>query len=297
MKAYAEIYPENDWRNYFMHSDESMKYGLPGKKKYPMPDRDHVMSAIKFFNYVSPSDEKELARNIVARIKEYGITDINVGERNRFGKYYRPEQYLQHHGVKGQKWGVQNGPPYPLDRKFGNRKSRKSQACNNLLKELNNDWDYGVLYKGKHVTDTANFDWSKYRTTPIETLKKEKCGVCWDFVNYQHSELKRLGIKDENYMFVMQKSNDPDDVVTHTFTTYNLDGKKYWIESAMWPKRGIHEISDYKDVIEEIKDNYKIKDADYSLFQFNPDGLDKGLSDQEYFDAATRDLVYDHKHR
>ena len=22
--------------------------------------------------------------------------------------------YLQHHGVKGQKWGVQNGPPYPL---------------------------------------------------------------------------------------------------------------------------------------------------------------------------------------
>lgn len=24
---------------------------------------------------------------------------------------------LCHHGVKGQEWGVQNGPPYPLDRK------------------------------------------------------------------------------------------------------------------------------------------------------------------------------------
>lgn len=23
--------------------------------------------------------------------------------------------YLAHHGIKGQKWGVQNGPPYPLD--------------------------------------------------------------------------------------------------------------------------------------------------------------------------------------
>lgn len=109
-------YPENDWRNYFIHSDESMKYGLPEKKKYPMPDKDHVISAIKFFNYVSPSDEKELARNIIARIKEYGITGINVGKNNRFGKYYKPEQYLQHHGVKGQKWGVQNGPPYPLNR-------------------------------------------------------------------------------------------------------------------------------------------------------------------------------------
>lgn len=24
------------------------------------------------------------------------------------------EDYLQHHGVKGQKWGIQNGPPYPV---------------------------------------------------------------------------------------------------------------------------------------------------------------------------------------
>ena len=23
--------------------------------------------------------------------------------------------YLIHHGVKGQKWGEKNGPPYPLD--------------------------------------------------------------------------------------------------------------------------------------------------------------------------------------
>ena len=26
------------------------------------------------------------------------------------------ERYLAHHGIKGQKWGVKNGPPYPLDR-------------------------------------------------------------------------------------------------------------------------------------------------------------------------------------
>ena len=83
------VYPQNDYRLYLCHADVDMKYGLPGKKKYPMPDRDHVMSAIKFFNYVSPSDEKELARNILKRIREYGITDINVGYNNRFGKYYK----------------------------------------------------------------------------------------------------------------------------------------------------------------------------------------------------------------
>lgn len=88
------MYSQNDWRLY--HSidgvenlvDDPHKYGLPRKKKYPMPDAKHVTSAIKFFNYVSPSDEAELARAILRRMKEYGIDEVNVGPDNRFGKYY-----------------------------------------------------------------------------------------------------------------------------------------------------------------------------------------------------------------
>jgi len=33
-------------------------------------------------------------------------------------QYHRYSE-LYHHGIKGQKWGVRNGPPYPLDRKSG----------------------------------------------------------------------------------------------------------------------------------------------------------------------------------
>lgn len=36
---------------------------------------------------------------------------------------------LAHHGVKGQKWGVQNGPPYPLD-----KSEKKSNIVNNAIK-------------------------------------------------------------------------------------------------------------------------------------------------------------------
>lgn len=33
---------------------------------------------------------------------------------------------LYHHGIKGQKWGVQNGPPYPLDQKTHNKVTKGS---------------------------------------------------------------------------------------------------------------------------------------------------------------------------
>ena len=65
-------------------------YGLPDRKAYPMPDKKHVKSAIKFFNYAKPSEEKELADKINEKIKEYKITDISVGDKNRFKKYYKP---------------------------------------------------------------------------------------------------------------------------------------------------------------------------------------------------------------
>ena len=62
-------------------------YGIPSKKKYPMPDESHVRSAIQMFNHVSSEDEAELAKNIKKKIKQYGMS-VDVGKENRFSKYY-----------------------------------------------------------------------------------------------------------------------------------------------------------------------------------------------------------------
>ena len=35
--------------------------------------------------------------------------------------------YLEHHGIDGMKWGVQNGPPYPLDKEKHDRVVKKGQ--------------------------------------------------------------------------------------------------------------------------------------------------------------------------
>lgn len=83
------------------------KFGIPEQKKFPMPDADHVKSAIKFFNYVTPRYEKQLARAILRRAKEFGVdlSEMNIGDNNRFKKYL-PNDELKHHGILGQKWGV-----------------------------------------------------------------------------------------------------------------------------------------------------------------------------------------------
>lgn len=63
-------------------------FGLPEKRKYPLHDKSHVQSAIKFFNYVSKEDEKELAENILKKIEEYEMRgEISATKKNRFYPY------------------------------------------------------------------------------------------------------------------------------------------------------------------------------------------------------------------
>ena len=77
-------------------TDEDKKFGVPEQKKFPMPDADHVRSAIRFFNYVDPKYEEELAKAILARMEEYGMSfdDFTVGDENRF-KNYIPKKDLE----------------------------------------------------------------------------------------------------------------------------------------------------------------------------------------------------------
>ena len=78
----------------FMHSAlsdveiERRRYAFPEQRKFPLTDRSHVLSAIKFFNYVKPKDEKHLADAIIKRMRELGMSEVNVGESNRFKAYY-----------------------------------------------------------------------------------------------------------------------------------------------------------------------------------------------------------------
>ena len=47
-----------------LKTKERKEFGIPELKKYPMPDKEHVLAAIRMFNHVDKEHEKELANNI-----------------------------------------------------------------------------------------------------------------------------------------------------------------------------------------------------------------------------------------
>lgn len=62
-------------------------FGIPSQRKYPMPDKKHVYSAIKLFGHVDEEHEEELARNIKKMMKNYDISPDEVGDKNKLKKY------------------------------------------------------------------------------------------------------------------------------------------------------------------------------------------------------------------
>lgn len=58
--------------------------------------------------------------------------------------------YLVHHGIKGQKWGVKNGPPYPLGASDHSASERKAGWKSSINK---NDAKKNEKKNGLHLTD------------------------------------------------------------------------------------------------------------------------------------------------
>ena len=56
-----------------LKTKERKEFGIPELKKYPMPDKEHVLAAIRMFNHVDKEHEKELATNIKQKMKKYSI--------------------------------------------------------------------------------------------------------------------------------------------------------------------------------------------------------------------------------
>ena len=56
---------------------------------------------------------------------------------------------LYHHGIEGQKWGIRNGPPYPLDSNGDTKRTKKINKVNYQVQKEEDKYT-------KMVTRTSN---------------------------------------------------------------------------------------------------------------------------------------------
>ena len=88
------------------------------------------------------------------------------------------QDYLMHHGIKGQKWGVRNGPPYPLDASDHSKREQKAGWRSSLSRKIN-----------KKVADKA--------IDKINQFKKEKRSELLDTLKIPNPAKKRSSIYDK----------------------------------------------------------------------------------------------------
>lgn len=151
--------------------DDEDLYGIPEIKKYPMPDKKHVKSAIRFFNYVDPKYEKELAEAIIEKAEEFGLDlkkDITIGDENMFKKYITADdskesnndRVLTHYGIKGQTWGERrfqyaDGSLTPEGRKRYLKESKLDPSSKKDTKKSDPLFDISKLGEGTYTSPGA----------------------------------------------------------------------------------------------------------------------------------------------
>jgi hypothetical protein len=66
------------------------EFGIPETRSFPLNDIAHVKAASRMFNHCPVEYVEKLAKNIIKKIKQYGITDIEVSEENRLHAFWKP---------------------------------------------------------------------------------------------------------------------------------------------------------------------------------------------------------------
>lgn len=76
--------------------------------------------------------------------------------------------YLMHHGIKGQKWGVENGPPYPLNpsKDYSVAEKKANKIVSKVKKRIDkgNSWDQSYTNLMKQINTTGEIPYGTSTT-------------------------------------------------------------------------------------------------------------------------------------
>ena len=125
-----------------------------------------------------------------------------------------------------------------------------------IMQEMENI-KYGVPGKNnknllEYIDNDLVFDKYYYLQSP-EELKSSKLGVCWDQVELERDLFTKANIETESYFIL---TFDEEDLPSHTFLTYKQNEKVYWFEHSWGIHKGIHEYSNIKELLIDVKHKF-----------------------------------------
>ena len=181
-----------------------------------------------------------------------------------------PESELTHHGIKGQKWGVQNGPPYPLDRKkeFNLAKKKAKKLFNNTGKFYEKSKATQSVVNSKDMQDQVKKVHQSIENQLIKQIKKDmdddeyanmimrNDDMLWD---YMVEDLHVVG--DWTGAFEKYAKQNPE--YKKALTDYKREQKIYKEKTKNYVNKIVGEYGDqpvssdykYKDFVEEVIDD------------------------------------------
>jgi len=114
-----------------------------------------------------------------------------------------------------------------------------------------NSYSYGYIVDGKPLIEPD--DYSKYRTISPEDFAKYKVGVCWDYVAFEYAYFMKHFRNTNPRCFYIQCNTTNHIEPTHTWLSFEYNGKVYSFESSWQSEQGIREFDSVKAMLKYYK--------------------------------------------
>ena len=148
--------------------------------------------------------------------------------------------------------------------------------------------EYGWVDKNKnpHLELGEDFEENYQLQSPNELLKS-KLGVCYDQVELERYYFSSHSEKVTTYCIIYE-APDHHKTRTHTFLTYEKEGKHYWFEHAWEKFQGIHEYNSLMDLFLDVKEKFILEQVkeeveENTIYFFEYQKPNWHLSAQEFF--------------
>lgn len=192
-----------------------------------------------------------------------------MDEEKVYCSMYSRNAELYHHGIKGQKWGVRNGPPYPLDsdKSAGKRLKKDKEQLNKDISESARIISNKEAYYYKEFTNTDFY----------KKMRKEQDQL---FTKEQKEKIDKLELKILDLL-------DNFDELTNMIEMVNDDSKEAEDIRKEY-KRIEEEVTKAENTLSNLKGN-KYKEIDNKILDAREKYVyDHMKNDKEVLDAEKR---------